>query len=92
MQPCRKCQKNNWNFATGGKLIDDKHRDKFIIATCKNCGFSFEFGHKISVLKNEKACYKIKDGKHYLKIGRKYVEVYLKYFKNGDMKVSPVGE
>jgi transcription elongation factor Elf1 len=92
MKPCSRCKKNNWNYATGGKLIGEDKRDKFIVATCRHCGLSFDFAHRINKLKKVEACYKIKDRKHYLKIGRKYVEVYLKYFKNGDMRVMPVGE
>lgn len=91
MYPCQKCGQNSWKFGTGGKIINKgKEVDKWIVAICFKCGHKIEFGHKIKVIKNECAEYKIKKGKRYLKIDGKYKEVYLKYFDDGSFKVMPV--
>jgi hypothetical protein len=91
MCPCQKCLNNKWKIDPKSKS-DGKIRHIWVKAICQICGFVVEFGHRDKPVPRggESAKYKIKDGKRYLKIGRKYKEVYLKYFKDGSFKVMPV--
>jgi hypothetical protein len=92
MYPCRKCLENKWKFYKK-RLIENNVRETWMEATCQVCGDIITFGHKQTKEKKTKpvkAEYEIKDGKHFLKIGRKFVEVGLEYDKKGSLKVMPV--
>ena len=94
MYPCRKCLNNNWKFRKEREILDNGTQNKWIVATCNFCGEDVEFGHKNIPhhFGQEKAEYKIKKGKRYLKIEGKFKEVYLKYKQDGSFKVTPIGE